>query len=703
MILKTIKNILLIVLLMTSVHSFGQSKKVWLYQADYNFELSQYPTALRYYHMVLDDSLGLAMAIIPYEVQLSNQKLQKFADNDTLKTVSLEDYVNHQIAMCYRNSNDYERAVIKFKASAEKGAYPDDYYYYANSLMNLGNYDEALKVFESYTEMNGTSDELLERALQDMTSCVFAKELQQSDDNIDVVLADTNIFNKGTTSFATAYWGGDNNKLVFSSARTESVILDPEKQDPNYLLDLYWTEKTDDWEKPKNFGRPLNSAQHEASGVFGDKNVIYFTKWGEDDLDNKQIYLAREFGLRFFESQHLDSTVNEKGYQSINPYITIDGQWLYFSSNKPGGIGGMDIWKVKVDSMGNPQGESINLGKPINTEFDEVSPFYHDVAKTLYFSSDGHENFGGLDVFKSSYDDDLDVFKQPKNMGLPINSNKDDNYFIIDDILRSGFVSSDRDNCLLSDTMYNLCASCYHIYELKMPELEFRISGYVYDENTNEVIPNAKVDFKDVTFQWEHFSVNTDENGYYEHDLIQNVEVFLKATKTDYFADAGLVSTVGVTESMAFTQDFYLNKIPKGEITIQGIEYDFDKATLRPESKKILDSLIIFLELNSNLSIEIRSHTDQRGNDDYNLSLSERRAQSVVDYLIAHGIDANRLKSKGYGETTPAEVPNENGEMVTMTQEYIDALPTKAAKNEAYQRNRRTAFKVISQDELSGE
>jgi len=696
--LKTIKNMLLIVLLFSSVHSFAQSKKVWLYQADYNYSLNQYPTALRYYHMVLDDSLGLGMAIIPYEVQLSNQKLQKFADNDTLKKVSLEDYVKHQIAMCYRNSHDYERAVVEFKASAEKGAYPDDYYYYGNTLMNLGQYDEALKTFENYTAMDGTSDELQERALQDMTSCIFAKKLQQSDDNIEVILADTIVFNKGTTSFATSYWGGDNNKIVFSSARNGGVLLDPEKQDSKYLLDLYWTEKIDIWENPNNFGRPLNSSQHEAAGVFGNKNVIYFTKWGEDDLKNKQIYLAREFGLRFFESQKLDSTVNEKGYQSINPYITIDGNWLYFSSNKPGGIGGMDIWKVKVDSMGNPMGESINLGKPVNTEYDEVSPFYHDVAKTLYFSSNGHENFGGLDIFKSSYDDDIEEFKSPKNLGLPINSNNDDNYFIIDDILRSGFLSSDRDNCLLSDTMYNLCASCYHIYELKMPELEFKISGYVYDRNTNEIMPNATIHFKDVSFQMEHFTLETDENGFYKQDLVQNVEIFMKATKTDYFADAAIVSTVGETESKMFTQDFYLENIPKGEITIQGIEYDFDKATLRPESKKILDSLIVFLELNSNISIEIRSHTDQRGNDDYNLNLSERRAKSVVDYVIDNGIDASRLKSKGYGETTPAEVPNENGEMVTMTQEYIDSLPTKALKKEAYQRNRRTAFKVVSQN-----
>ena len=691
------KFLLVIGVFFSMKSTFSQSKKVWLYQADHNYSLTQYPTALHYYYMVIDDTLGLDMNVLPYEVQLTNQKLKK-SGNDSTKTVSVEDYVNHQIAMCYRYSHDYERAASNFKQTAENGSYPDDYYYYGSALMSLGDYSEALTVFETYQSMDGTSDYLVQRSLQDMTSCIFALKLVGDQKKIDVTLADTAIFNKGTSSFGVTYWGGDNNKVVFSSAREYGVIIDPETQDSEYLLDLYWTEKTDDWEKAKNFGRPLNSSNHDASGSFGDKNAIYFTRWSAVDSSDKHIFVAREFNLRFFESQKLDSTVNVEGYQSINPYITPNGKWMYFSSDKPGGIGGMDIWKVEIDSAGNPKGESFNLGKPVNTEYDDVTPFYHAGFNTLYFSSDGHDSYGGLDVFKSSYDEDLGEFRSPKNMGNQINTEKDESYFILDDILNSGFLSSDRDNCLISDTVYNLCASCYHIYEVDMPDLEFKLSGYVYDENTNEVIPNAKVEFKDISFQWEHFSMQTDDNGYYEHDLIMDLELFMKATKTDYFADAGLVSTIGMTESKSFTQDFYLDQIPKGEITIQGIEYDFDKATLRPESKLILDSLIVFLELNSNISIEIRSHTDQRGNDDYNLSLSERRAKSVVDYLVEHGIAEERLVSKGYGETTPAEVPNKEGEMVTMTQEYIDSLPTKKLKTEAYQRNRRTAFKVMSQD-----
>ena len=189
-----------------------------------------------------------------------------------------------------------------------------------------------------------------------------------------------------------------------------------------------------------------------------------------------------------------------------------------------------------------------------------------------------------------------------------------------------------------------------------------------------------------------------DENGYYEHELVPNLELFMRASQKDYFADKAIIFTEGATESKNYTQDFYLEKIPKGEITIEGIEYDFDSANLRPESKKILDNLIEFLELNSNLKIEIRSHTDERGNDQYNMILSDARAKSVVDYLVANGIPRERLVPKGYGETLPAEVPDEDGNMITLTPEFIYSNPDKNKQEEYHQRNRRTAFFVLEQN-----
>ncbi|MBD3637097.1 MAG: OmpA family protein [Crocinitomicaceae bacterium] len=698
--------IFIVVLSISAIHTFGQSKKVWLYQADYYYEKNDFPSALRLYQMVLDDSLGLSTTVIPYEATLSNQKLKsKKSDTVTAKVDSLKgvipikDYVHHQIAMCYRKSKDYERALEHFRISAERGKIPDDYYYVANSIMLMGKYDEAIKAYDYFITLEGTSDELLERALTDMSGCVYAKKAEV-DEDITVNIANNEIFNKGTASFAVSYWGGED-KLVFSSAREGSVIIDPEKQDPNYLLDLYYTQRDDkdaEWQEPTNFGRPLNSGRHEASGWFNNGNVIFFTRWSDDDRKYKHLYVARHINMRFFESQKLDSTINFDSSSTINPFVTQDGKWLYYSSDRPGGLGGLDIWRVQISESGLPISEPENLGKPVNSDFDEKTPFFHEKSQTLFFSSDGHKTTGGLDVFKADYDEDAGNFMIPINMGLPINSTQDDAYFVIDDMLRFGYLSSNRTDCTECDSTFKeLCASCYKIFNVTLPELEFKIRGYVFDMATGEVIPNASIEFKDISYKWEHFTIQADEKGYYEHDLVPNLELFLRGSHKGYFADKAVVFTKGSTESRIYTQDFYLEKIPEGEITIEGIEYDFNKATLRPESKKILDKLIEFLELNNNLKIEIRSHTDFRGSDSYNQDLSQRRAQSVVDYLIQHGIPMERLVPKGYGESMPAEVPDKNGNVVTLTPEYIKSLSDEELIEEYHQRNRRTAFFVLEE------
>lgn len=700
MIKGLLKYLLIFVIITGAVQTFAQSKKVWLFKADYYYEKNDFPSALRYYQMVLDDSLGLSTRVIPYEVVISNQKVnQKEMQIDSTKTVTIEDYAHHQIAMCYRKSFDYDRALEYFRLSAGRNAYLDDYYYVANSMMHLGMYDSAIAAYDEFIMLEGTSDMLLERSLQDMTGCAYALDLEGPDEDIKVDIADTAVFNKGSSSFGVMYWGQE--KVIFSSAREGGIIYDPLVQDSRYLCDLYWSERNGDqgWDSAKNFGRPLNSARHEASGCFNNGNAMFFTRWSDEDRKEKHIYVAREIGMKFFESQLLDSAVNWPGYSSINPYITEDGTMMYFASDRPGGMGGMDIWRIEIDENGNPVGQAENLGKPVNSEFDETAPFYHEKSLTLFFSSDGHESIGGLDIFKSNYQKDIDRFSIPKNMGMPINSNADDSYFIIDPDLRFGFMSSDRDVCTQCDSVFNnLCSHCYKIFNVELPELEFKISGYVYDMATNEIIPGAKVEFKDISYQWEHFEIIADENGYYEHDLIPNLELFMRASQTDYFADKAVVFTKGATDSKSYRQDFYLEQIPAGEITIEGIEYDFDSANLRPVSMEILDRLIEFLELNNNLKIEIRSHTDERGSDDYNLKLSQRRAQSVVDYLIANGIPMNRLVPKGYGETMPAEIPDDNGKVVTLTPEYIRAIPDEEKREEYHQRNRRTAFFVLEQD-----
>ena len=689
---------IVMVFLILTLGSYSQSKLEWIYNGDEFFKLEDYPSALKYYKRSLNDSIPMEMEVRPYEAEVSNQKIDKKTIRIDSVEVPLEEYVNHQIAYCYFKIKDYENAEKHYSLiSSDSSHFKNDYFFYGVALMNNEKYKDALDIFEKFVKTNSTSDSLVRKTQWNMSGCYNAMKNGVKEEVV-VTLADTSVFNKGTSNFGVMYWEYDG-KVLFSSARDGGVIIDPVNQQSSYLLDLYWTEKEDSttWGKPHNFGRPLNSAQHDAAGCFNNGNVLFYTRMSDEDRKNENIHLARMVNLRFYESFKLDSSVNYPGYKSAHPFISMDGTTLYFSSNRPGGHGGMDIWKIKIDELGNPVGEPENLGNAINSEFDEVTPFFHETTSTLFFSSDGHKSIGGLDIFKSSYNYDEDYYSAPQNLGQPINSSKDDAYMIWDTYLKHGWFSSDREPCE--------GGHCYDIYEVKNAPIKIFLEGLVLDAITDDIIPNATITFKDVEYNFEPFDIQADEEGFYETELSQNIEVFLKCQKKGYFADAASVNTKGITETTTITQDFFLRKIPEGEIEIEGIEYDYNSANLRPKSKEILDELYDFLKLNSNIVIEISSHTDSRGSDAYNQDLSQRRAKSCVDYLIEKGIDPKRIVAKGYGETKPAFLLDENktpildanGNKIQLTEAYILSQKSKKRREELFQKNRRTAFRVIGE------
>src|SRR5690606_30226342 len=263
-----------------------------------------------------------------------------------------------------------------------------------------------------------------------------------------------------------------------------------------------------------------------------------------------------------------------------------------------------------------------------------------------------HKSIGGLDIFKRKFDPAAESFGAPINLGQPINSSMDDAYMIWDPKLETGWFSSDREPC------YG--GHCYDIYQVVNEPIQISIEGFVFDNDSQEPLANSSIVFKDVDYNFKPFVITTDGEGFYSKDLDWGIDIFMKASQPKYFADAATQTTKDITESTVLMQDFFLNKIPLRAIDISGIEYDYNKATLRPASKAIIDELVEFLELNDNLIIEIQSHTDYRGNENYNQDLSERRAQSVVNYLIEKGIHKDRLVAKGYGESQPALVLDEN-------------------------------------------
>ncbi len=679
------RKLLLVTVLLATINVFGQSKKVWLKYADAAFAKKDYPTAIAYYTKVLDDTTVLNELILPYEVQLVNLKTKDFKQDSTKKKadapkeISKSDYVNHQLAASYRLNFDYINASIYYKKVVNNGSYPNDAYYYAISLMNLKDYKGAMANLEEL--LNSTTNDSIKTAIQKkISSCYFALDTNSFKQQIVVKKMDTVVFNAGTASFAAMYWGSAT-KLLFTSARKGGVLLDPEKQDSRYLCDLYYTELKDSgWMKPINFGRPVNTGLHEASSVISSDDIMFFTRWSDANRNEAFIYMAKMKDGYFFEAYKLSETVNRVGYKSIQPYVSFDGTKLFFSSNKPGGKGGYDLYVCNINESGLT-GEAVNLSS-LNTPGDESTPFYHSISNTLFFSSNGHTGLGGLDIFKSTLNVDDSVYAFPKNLGRPINSSKDDAYFILDRLQAKGYFSSDREDCP--------GGNCYDIYEFDNEPILIDISGFVTDDATGEPIQSALVTIKDVHNDVEPLFLITDEKGYYASKLIENMDYFLKAQKKGYQASSASASTKGLTETAHLERDFQLVKIPETDIVIEGIEYDLNKATLRPKSLEILDKIYDYLQLNDNFSIEINAHTDTRGSDKLNLKLSQARAQSCVDYLIKKGIAKARIIAHGYGETQPLISDEEIAKMIPKSEEF----------EAAHQKNRRTAFKILKEADL---
>ena len=682
------RKLLLATVLLATIQVFGQSKQLWLKYGDEAFVKKDYSTAIVFYNKILDDTTVLKELVLPYEVQMVNLKTKTFNQDTTKRTkqkpkteITKADYVNHQLAECYRLNYDYGQSVKYYKRVVDNGSYQEDMHRYAMALLQIKKYDTSMFLFEILME-TAKNDSLKKVYQKSLSSCYFALD---SNSNKRLIIArklDTTVFNVGTSNFAPMYFNSNSNKLLFTSARKGGVLLDPEKQDSRYLCDLYYTELKDTgWMKPVNFGRPVNTGLHEGSSVISSDNIMFYTRWSDANRNEAFIYMAKmEDGL-FYETYKLSGTVNKSGYKSIQPFISFDGTKLYFSSNMPGGKGGFDLYVCNIDEKGLT-GEARNLGPTINTSGDETTPFYHAISNTLFFSSNGHVGIGGLDVFKSSLNTEDSVYSIPRNLGTPINSSKDDAYFILNPMQAKGYFASDREDCP--------GGNCYDIYEFENEPILFDISGTVTNYVTYEPIVGALITIKDVTGEREPLFIITDDKGYYTTPLNENSQYFLKAQKKSFQASSASATTKGLTESAHLIQDFVLDVIPEEDVVIEGIEYDLNKTTLRPKSMEILDKIFDYLILNDNFSIEINAHTDTRGSDKSNLILSQGRAQSCVTYLIAKGIDKKRLLPTGYGETKPLVSDEEIGRMVPKSEEF----------EAGHQKNRRTAFRVMREDVL---
>jgi len=366
---------------------------------------------------------------------------------------------------------------------------------------------------------------------------------------------------------------------------------------------------------------------------------------------------------------------------AAHPAVGIDG-YLYFVSDAKGGYGGKDIWRVPLDGIGVTMPE--NLGPDINTPGDEMFPYMRDDT-VLYFSSGGHPGMGGLDIFKAVGKPDGGW--KVENMKSPINSMSDDFGICFEGIDEKGYFSSNRNDARSVD----------HIYSFELPGIYVKVEGFVLDRD-EELIDGATVRMVGKDGSDQRIAVKKD--GTYAADVVLGMDYVMMGSAPGYLNQKQTLSVPDEEKNQTFYVDFALASISK-PVLIENIFYDFDKATLRPESKDALIELIILLEDNPNVTIELSAHTDRKGTDEYNMNLSQRRAQSVVDYLIAGGIETERLTAVGYGKSVPKIVTKNLAKKYEFFPEaqVLDAAFIETLKPDqqeiADQINRRTEFKVL--------
>jgi len=415
---------------------------------------------------------------------------------------------------------------------------------------------------------------------------------------------------------------------------------------------------------------------------------MYFTRCEYEKKKSLgcDIYKASSVGGKFSDVSKIANLKGE-GEEALTvaqPTVNKAENVMVFAADYPGGQGGKDLWMIVYDKKGKEWGKPQNLGPKINTEWDEVFPFIAETGE-LYFASNGHTGMGGLDIYKANEVGE-NKWGEVENMKSPINSPKDDYgiYFTDSD---KGFFTSNRVGGRGKDD----------IYSFFYPPIMFVLKGTVYDKDSKKGVAAASV--KITGNDGSSFEKATDANGGFEFAdnagvrfIKTDVTYAIEVAKKDYLIAKDKITTTGIGESTTFVQDFLVQYTPPNKsIRMPEVQYELGKWALLPNSKDSLNFLLNIMKDNPTLVVELQAHTDSRGDDEANMILSQKRAQSCVDYLIEKGIERDRLVPKGYGETMPK-----------FTEEQISAETDKTAQEVLHQQNRRTEFSVIKSDFVPG-
>jgi peptidoglycan-associated lipoprotein len=591
--------------------------------------------------------------------------------------------ITFKIAECYRLTAQPEKAESWYKRVVQKKYNnPLIYLYYADALKMNSKFELAIENYNEYKKFVPNDP----RGDNGVKSCELAIKWKENPNGYKV--ANMKFFNSKESEYYPAYANADYSEVYFTSSREESTGKEKHGGTGQNFSDIYTSvqDKQGKWSTPVPLGENINTEFEEGGASLSkDYNTIFFSRCEKVKKETMgcKIFVSVRKGDEWGKAEPWEITADS--ITVSHPTLSEDELSLYFVSDMAGGMGGKDIWKVTRDNPSGDWGTPINMGGDINTPGNEMFPFIHNDG-TLYFSSDYHLGMGGLDIFRATYKNNKwDV----ENMRYPINSTYDDFAIAIEKDHERGFFSTSRDG---ND----------EIYSFVLPPLKFNVEGIVRNEKTDQPLATATV--KLVGSDGMTLSSETSADGKFKFMLRPNTDYVFVASKRGFLTGKGKETTKGLIDSKEFKAEIKLSSIAE-PIELPNIFYDFAKWDLRPESMVALDKLVETLNDNPNVTIELRSHTDARGSIEVNIDLSQKRAQSVVDYLIEKGIEPARLRAKGYAATMPKIVDMKMAaqhpflkEGTEITQSFIDSLPTEEEKEVAYQINRRTEFQVLSTD-----
>ena len=586
-----------------------------------------------------------------------------------------------KMAYCYDKSLQTQKAIAAYRNAIRYNvATKDDRLAYARLLLKNGEYKVAAQEFQTVLDSMPHS-ELAKNGLVSAQTAIATKEKGSR-----YTVKKMDIFNSRRAEYSPKLFGDQYDQLYFTSTRNEAEGDELSGITGTKPGDIFVSTKDDKgkWSKPEQVSGGVNTAYDEGACCFTpDGREMYLTQCTTDPSYPRyaQIVKSSRADAAWGKATEVKLT-NDTLSSFAHPAISPDGEWLYFVSDMPGGKGGLDIWRVRITAAGF--GGIENLGAPINTEGDECFPVFRPNGD-LYFSSNGHPGMGGLDIYIAKIGKDRKYHLE--HPGYPLNSQGDDFGMTFEGPYNRGYFSSNRNDGRGWD----------HIYSFENPEIVHNVIGWVYEQDGYE-LQAAEVYI--VGNDGTNTKVNVKSDGSFSYQVTPGVDYLFLATCKGYLNHKEELSVKPSEESQEYTLQFALPSI-SAPVVVDNVFYDFDKADIRLESTVALDKLVTLLNDNPNITIELSAHCDYRGSEAYNKRLSQARAESCVNYLIAHGIAKERLTPVGYGKEKPKKVRKKLTEKITwlkegdvLTEEFIGKLDSEK-QEVCNQLNRRTEFIVL--------